>query len=133
MMYEIKSEIMLKEFLNKVENFHDAIVTELSYVSGSTGAADSVCPIDRNPTIAVVFMGAKCGKIVVRFEGVTRATIAPTPQEYSSQIIEANISYNANKFTFAQFVDNIDDEITLEIDNGITIASQQLFYEIIPY
>lgn len=132
-MHKIKSETMLKEFLNKVEYFHDAIVTELSYVSGSTGSADGVCPIDKNPTIAVVFMGAKCGKIVVSFEGVTSATIAPTPKEYSSQIIEANISYKANKFVFTQFVDNIDDEITFEIDNGITIASQRLFYEIISY
>ncbi len=133
MFIEIKSENELKEFLDKIDYFHDGVLHSISYTSGSYGDKDGIFPNDNTRELIVTIQGCNCGEILLKFVGIKQCEIIPTLNNETSEIYQSNIQIIDNTFIYAQDVDDINDKIKLTKRNKTTIVSKELFYKIKPY
>ena len=130
---KINNEKDLKDFLQNIGYFHDGVIHSFSYISGSYGDADGIFPNDNKRELILEIQGCPCGKIMLKFCDIIRCNIIPTMCNQTSEIYQSNIQIIDGNFIFAQEVDNLDDTIKLSKQNKITIISEKLSYQIIPY
>ena len=54
---KIKDEEQLNNFLDDIWNFHDGVISQTKYISGSRGSKEGTTPIDDNPQILLRIEG----------------------------------------------------------------------------
>ena len=132
---EIKDEKQLKNFLEKVWNFHDGVISKVEYISGSYGSKKGTCPIDDNPKILLRIESCRFNETFVEgiellFEGLTRFFVSPTKKNYTTNIIEANIVLKNGKLIFVSDIGDDVDKINTEQSSYCYVMAEKLSYKV---
>ena len=130
---KIKDEKELNEFLDDVWNFHDGVISKANYTSGSSGDTTGTVPFDINPRLILRIEGCHYNETTINgvellFEGVTKVFIAPTKENYTCNIMGANIVLKDNKFTFVNDTYYNVDEINTDETCYCYVAAKKLSY-----
>ncbi len=132
---EIKDEKQLNNFLDEIWNFHDGVISKIEYVSGSSGSKDGTYPIDKNPRILLRIEGCNYNETTIDgvellFEGLIKAFISPTRENYTSNILGANIVLKNNKFIFVNDIDDDVDKINTDERCNYYVMAEKLSYRL---
>ena len=132
---EIKDEKQLNNFLDEIWNFHDGVISKIEYVSGSSGSKDGTYPIDKNPRILLRIEGCNYNETTIDgvellFEGLIKFFVSPEKKDYTTNIFEANIVLNNNKFVFVSDVDDDMDKIATNQSGTCYVIAEKLSYRL---
>lgn len=130
---KIKTKDELNLFLDKIWNFHDSVISKITYLSGSTGDKTASCPFDSKRKLIVRFESVRVDEdwvdgLELKFDKLERIFIAPIEEDYTTNIMFADIKIINGKFVFAN--DKITDEFTFDCKEKFVyfIVSQNLSY-----
>lgn len=133
---EIKDKKQLGEFMARIWNFHDAVISKITYISGSYGSQEGTYPFDDRRELNVRFESVHYDEEVIdavelKFVNLEKIFISPNNENYTTEIMCSKIDLKDDTFIFVN-----DDSFS--IDTIITnekfyyyIASKQLYYRAI--
>ena len=132
---EIKDEKQLNNFLDEIWNFHDAVISKAEYISGSLGSREGTTPMDDNPRVLLRFEGCNYNETTIDgvellFEGLIKFFVSPEKKDYTTNIFEANIVLNNNKFVFVSDVDDDMDKIATNQSGTCYVIAEKLSYRL---
>jgi len=88
----VESQEDIDFLMGQTFSFHDSILHEIRYVSGSYVKNDNtMCPIDDIRQVTMVFQSQWCSPIEMVFEGVTALNLRPSTDNYSAEIYSASL------------------------------------------
>jgi hypothetical protein len=100
-----------EKLLNEARGFHDTVIVEINYISGSKNMEHGTFDIDDVRRVTINFSdGGWCPPIELVFEGVTEFHLRPAPDNYSSDIYEATLKFLSDETIFF-CVDEAENEI----------------------
>jgi len=100
--HEITNQQELDDFLWYITYFHDSVLKELRYTSGSYSNTRGAYVIDDLKTLSVIFQGVWLDghntALELEFGGLEYMNLVPIPPEYTSEIFGASMAYKDGRF-----------------------------------
>lgn len=132
---EIKDEEQLHNFLDNVWKFHDGVISQAKYISGSLGSKEGTTPFDDNPRILLRIEGCNYKNTTIDgvellFEGLMKFFVSPVKEDYTTNIFEANIVLKNNKFVFVNDTSNDVGKIDTEQSGCCHVMAEKLSYRL---
>lgn len=88
----VETQTDVDRLLGDTGSFHDSVLVEANYTSGSSVDSNGgMYPFDDIRRVALCFGSQYCNSIEMVFEGVTAFNLRPTPDQYTSEILEASL------------------------------------------
>lgn len=108
-------------FLTEVCGFHDAVISEMHYISGAMVDSDHVMSQDKKQSISLQIQSQQCRNFEMEFEKVTALNLRPARDNEMGNIYEASLVVkNASVFFFDDFAEEFE---TNETGTWITAYS----------
>ena len=117
MMEKVETQKDIDRLMQELNYFHDYVVLQIEYTSGTAILADGMYPLasERNIIVKLGTYVNGIGKLIeLHFKKVSRMDLIPIDERYDSLIVRASLNLNDGNIVFSDS-DNTENSQTLMI------------------